>query len=59
VVALKSSGITKPADLRGKKIGVYSLSSGTRQNLQVLLHQVGLSESDVTVQVTGLLTSRR
>jgi NitT/TauT family transport system substrate-binding protein len=55
VVALKSSGITKPADLRGKKIGVYSLSSGTRQNLQVLLHQVGLSESDVTVQVTGLL----
>lgn len=55
VVALKSSGITKPADLKGKKIGVYSLSSGTRQNLQVLLHQVGLSEADVTVQVTGLL----
>jgi len=55
VVALKSSGITKPADLKGKKIGVYSLSSGTRQNLQVLLAQVGLSEADVTVQVTGLL----
>ncbi len=55
VVALKSSGITKPADLKGKTIGVYSLSSGTRQNLQVLLHQVGLSEADVTIQVTGLL----
>lgn len=55
VVALKSSGITKPSDLKGKKIGVYSLSSGTRQNLQVLLAQVGLSEADVTVQVTGLL----
>ena len=55
VVALKSSGIAKPADLKGKKIGVYSLSSGTRQNLQVLLHQVGLSEADVTIQVTGLL----
>ena len=55
VVALKSSGITKPADLKGKTIGVYSLSSGTRQNLQVLLHQVGLSEADITVQVTGLL----
>ena len=43
------------ADLKGKRIGVYSLSSGTRQNLQVLLHQAGLSESDVTVVVTGLL----
>jgi NitT/TauT family transport system substrate-binding protein len=31
------------------------MSSGTRQNLQVLLHQVGLSEKDVTIQVTGLL----
>jgi NitT/TauT family transport system substrate-binding protein len=34
---------------------VYSLSSGTRQNLLVLLHQAGLSESDVTIVVTGLL----
>ncbi len=55
VVALKSSGITKPADLKGKRIGVYSLASGTRQNLLVLLHQAGLKESDVTIVVTGLL----
>ena len=55
VVSLKGSGITKPADLKGKKIGVYSLASGTRQGLQVLLHSAGLSESDVTVVVTGLL----
>lgn len=55
VVSLRKSGIRSPADLRGKKIGVYSLSSGTRQNLQVLLHQAGLRESDVTVVVTGLL----
>jgi len=55
VVALKSSGITKPADLKGRKIGVYSLSSGTRSNLQLLLNQAGLSESDVTIVVTGLL----
>ncbi len=55
VVSLKGSNITKPADLKGKKIGVYSLSSGTRQNLLVLLQQVGLKESDVTIVVTGLL----
>lgn len=55
VVSLKKSNITRPADLKGKKIGVYSLSSGTRQNLLVLLHQAGLKESDVTIVVTGLL----
>ena len=55
VVAPKAKGIKGPADLKGKRIGVYSLSSGTRQNLQVLLHQVGLTEKDVTVEVTGLL----
>ena len=55
VVSLKTANISKPSDLKGKKIGVYSLSSGTRQNLLVLLHQAGLSESDVTIVVTGLL----
>ncbi|KRI01395.1 ABC transporter substrate-binding protein [Curvibacter sp. PAE-UM] len=55
VVALKSRGISKPADLKGKKIGVYSLSSGTLTNLQLLLNQAGLSEKDVTIVVTGLL----
>ncbi|TAN29971.1 MAG: nitrate ABC transporter substrate-binding protein [Castellaniella sp.] len=55
VVSLKSKGIHKPADLKGKKIGVYSLSSGTRQNLLMMLHQVGLKESDVNIVVTGLL----
>lgn len=55
VVSLKSANIHKPADLKGKRIGVYSLSSGTRQNLLVMLHQAGLKESDVTIVVTGLL----
>ncbi len=55
VVAPKARGITRPEHLKGKKIGVYSLSSGTRQNLLVLLHQVGLTEADVEIVVTGLL----
>ncbi|AGT32450.1 nitrate ABC transporter substrate-binding protein [Geobacillus genomosp. 3] len=55
VVSLKDKQITKPEDLKGKKIGVYSLASGTRQNLLVLLHQAGLSERDVTIVETGLL----
>ncbi|MVW71663.1 ABC transporter substrate-binding protein [Bordetella sp. 15P40C-2] len=55
VVALKSKNITRPEDLRGKRIGVYSLSSGTRQNLLVLLHRAGLTESDVEIVVTGVL----
>lgn len=55
VVSLQSQKINRVADLKGKRIGVYSLSSGTRQNLQVLLHTAGLTEQDVTVVPTGLL----
>ena len=55
VVALAGSGIKQPSDLKGKRIGVYSLASGTRQNLQILLQRAGLSESDVKVVVTGVL----
>jgi NitT/TauT family transport system substrate-binding protein len=54
VVSLKESKIEKPEDLKGKTIGVYSLSSGTRQNLLVLLHKAGLSEKDVNIVETGV-----
>jgi len=55
VVSLASSQIHRPEDLKGKRIGVYSLSSGTRQNLLVLLHRAGLTENDVEIVVTGVL----
>ena len=55
VVSLKSAGLTHPGQLKGKRVGVYSLASGTRLNLQLLLAQVGLAESDITLVVTGLL----
>ncbi len=55
VVSLKSRNITKPADLKGKKIGVYSLSSGTRQNLLVLLGQVDATAATDTGLLVGKL----
>jgi len=55
VVSLKSRNITRPQDLKGKRIGVYSMASGTRHNLLVILHSVGLRESDVEVVSTGVL----
>jgi NitT/TauT family transport system substrate-binding protein len=55
VVSPVGRGITTAPDLKGKSVGVYSLNSGTRQNLLFLLHQAGLSEADVTLRVTGLL----
>ncbi len=55
VVSLKAKNITKPQDLKGKRIGVYSMASGTRHNLLVVLRSVGLRESDVEVVATGVL----
>ncbi len=55
VVSLKSKRITKAQDLKGKRVGVYSMASGTRHNLLVILSSVGLRESDVEVVSTGVL----
>lgn len=55
VVTKEDSGIERPEDLKGKTIGVYSLASGTRENLLILLHEAGLTEDDVTIVETGLL----
>jgi NitT/TauT family transport system substrate-binding protein len=55
VVSLKSKNLVKPQELKGKRIGVYSMESGTRHNLRVILRAVGLDEGDVEVVPTGVL----
>jgi NitT/TauT family transport system substrate-binding protein len=54
IVSLKQKNIKEPKDLKGKTIGVYSLASGTRHNLLVVLSQAGLTEKDVTIVETGV-----
>lgn len=54
LVTLKGAGIKKVADLKGKKVGVYSLASGTRHNLMVMLRAAGLKETDVEVVPVGI-----
>ena len=53
LVAKKESGITKVADLKGKKIGVLSMASGGRYNTTTLLATAGLQESDVELVAVG------
>lgn len=55
LVSLKENNITKIEDLRGKDVGVYSMSSGTYDNLKVLLYSAGMTEADVNIVATGVL----
>jgi NitT/TauT family transport system substrate-binding protein len=54
VVSLKKSNIKKPADLKGHKVGAYSMASGTRYNLMYILAQSGMSEKDVETVAVGI-----
>ncbi len=54
VIALKRQGVTRAADLKGRKVGVYSRASGTYHNLLVVLRSAGLGEGDVEVIATGV-----
>jgi NitT/TauT family transport system substrate-binding protein len=55
LVSLKESNIQSIEDLKGENVGVYSLASGTYQNLQVLLHHAGMKEEDISITATGVL----
>jgi NitT/TauT family transport system substrate-binding protein len=47
------SGITGPADLKGKSIGVLSFQDTTYYNLLGVLASVGLGKDDVDIQAVG------
>ncbi len=53
VFALKNKQIITPLDLKGKKIGVISMASGTRYNLATILALNGMSERDVELVALG------
>jgi NitT/TauT family transport system substrate-binding protein len=53
IATMKTSGITKPADLRGKKIGLPGLFGASYVGLRALLSAGGLTESDVTLDSIG------
>lgn len=53
VIAKADSGITKPADLKGKKIGVPLLGGANYVGLRALLTYAGLRLEDVSVEAIG------
>jgi NitT/TauT family transport system substrate-binding protein len=54
VFALKAKQIITPQDLKGKKIGVIGMASGTRYNLATILAMNGMTERDVELVALGL-----
>lgn len=53
VVAMKDKGITSPADLKGKTIGIPGLYGASYIGLRALLSAGGLSEADVRMDGIG------
>ena len=53
MVVREDSGITKPADLKGKTISVMSFQDTTYYALLGLLASAGLSQSDVNIEAAG------
>lgn len=53
VVSKKEQGLTTPADLKGKRIGLPGLYGANYIGLRALLDSVGLTEADVTLDSIG------
>lgn len=53
ILAKAETGLTSPADLRGKRVGVPVLGGANFIGLRAVLAQVGLSPNDVTIQAIG------
>jgi NitT/TauT family transport system substrate-binding protein len=53
IASSSQSGIQKPADLKGKKIGIPGLYGASYVGLRALLNAVGINESDVTLDSIG------
>ena len=53
VIAKADSGITQPADLKGKKIGTPLLNGANFVGLRALLAYAGIKPEDVTIEAIG------
>lgn len=54
LITHKDANIRRPADLKGKTVGVVAFSSATHFMMQALLAAGGLTESDVSIRPVGM-----
>jgi ABC-type nitrate/sulfonate/bicarbonate transport system substrate-binding protein len=53
VISTKEKPINAAEDFKGKTIGIVSVGGSTEQLLEIMLHAVGMTKADVTIQVVG------